>query len=879
MIGWGGPQHAALASDVAMLLLSTVAAASLLLAARRRPAGRRRAQVLLGVACGCWAVGEGIWGWYEIVLARPVPFPSVADVAYLSATPLAAAGLLSLPRGLRQRSQRARAALDGWLLVGSLLLLSWSFVLEPMLRSGGQDRLVLSVSLSYPVSDLALATIAVLVARHASGSQRRTTLVVVGALLAMAVADSAFTVLQLDDAYTSGGVLDGGWVLGYALLALAGRVDDPDGEVVSSDNTVGRVAALLPYGALGVAALAVVLGGLAGQRVSATQVVILASLVVALLARQALTVLDNVALAAVLELRERHFRSLVHGAKDVIVLCGKDLKATYVSPSSQDVLSLSPDEVVGRPLWELVHPEDLIAVRNALQAVLAGDGSGITTRLRCRITSGFGWIDTESTVGDLRHDPSVAGIVITTRDVSERTALENQLRRQARQDPLTGLANRTVLRERLEHALCLRGAGRSPLGLLLIDLDGFKAVNDTAGHQAGDTLLVEVAARLTAAVRQGDTVARLGGDEFAVLLEDRGDGDLGTAGEVVAERILASVKRPVFAAGRELSVGASLGLVVARADSTAEVMMREGDTALYASKSAGRGRVTLFGPELQAQAARRTELVADLRTALSTDGLTLGYQPVVDLATGVVVGVEALARWDHPVWGYVPPSEFVALAESTGMIDDLGAWALTTAVRQGEAWHAAGRPLGVAVNVSARQLGPDFVAQVARALSGSVLPASHLTLEITESVLVDDDRTLQSLTALRELGVRLAVDDFGTGWSSLAYLRKLPVHVLKLDRSFVAELGNPGADALSRTVLRLAADLGLSVVAEGVETEGQRRMLLEMGCAFAQGWLFGRAVPAGQLPLEHARLQAAGPHWVPEPRGQIPVCEMTVSES
>ena len=873
--------QAVVASDVLMPVLAALATASLLLAGLRRPPGRRRALVLLGLAAGCWTLGETVWGTYELVLGRDVPFPSAADVAYLAATPFAAAGLLSLPRGLRSRTRSARVLLDGWLLAGSLLLLSWSFVLAPLLRTSEDGGLAVVVSVAYPVSDVVLATLALLVARSVAGTQRIVTLVVVGAMLAMAVADSVYTAMQSSGSYVSGGLADAGYVLGYGLLGLAGRVDDPASAKEIDERPSGRTAALLPYFGLGLAGAALATQWLLGRQITVVQVLLLLSLIVALLIRQSLTVLDNVAMTEVLALRERHFRSLVHGARDVIVLCGKDLRATYVSPSSAEVLGREPESIVGRPLWELVHPEDLIAVRDALESVLSEAAPVGATRLQCRLASPRGWIDTESTVGDLRHDPGVAGIVITTRDVSDRSALERQLRRQARQDPLTGLANRTVLRERLEHALSMRAAGTTPIGLLLLDLDGFKAVNDSAGHQAGDTLLIEIAARLTAAVRQGDTVARLGGDEFAILLEDRGEGDLTEAGQLVAERILAAVRRPVFAGGRELAVGGSLGLVVARAESCVEDLMREADTALYASKSAGRARVTVYGPELQEQAVRDLELVAALPEAVGKGQMELGYQPVVDLADGRVVGVEALARWNHPTRGYISPGEFIPLAESYGLMDELGAWALTSAVRQGAAWRAAGAPLGVAVNVSARQLGAPLVALVTEVLAAAGLPPEDLTLELTESVLVDARATKTALTALRDLGVHLAVDDFGTGYSSLAYLRKLPVDVLKLDRSFVSELGTAQADALSRTVVQLAADLGLSVVAEGVETEEQRDALVEMGCGFAQGWLFGRPVPARLVRLEQARLQAAGSFWVPGPRQHndvVPTCETIVPQ-
>ena len=865
-LGWGGPNNAMWASDLLMPVLAGAATVSLLLAARSRPDGQRQPLYLLAGACASWTVGEAIWGVRELSGGGAAPAFSLADVAYLGATPFAAAGLITLTRSARPALRNVRAALDALMIAGSLLLLSWLFLVDPVLRQPVHSRTALVVGLSYPLSDLVLATLALLVARQLVGATRTNALLVVAAFLSMTVADSLYTALLANGAYVSGGLADTGWVTGYALLALVGRLStDREVGTAASLNT-SRVAVLLPYAGVGLAGIAVALQTALVGAVRVVPALLLAALAVALLARQALSVLENVGMATELASRERHLRSLLHGARDLIVLFGPDFRATYVSPSCADVLGCPPESLVGRPLWGLIHPEDVSGVHDVLDMILGvAQGAG-SQRMECRMLTPRGWIDTESSVGDLRGDPAVGGIVLTTRDVSDRSELERQLRRQARLDPLTGLANRTVLSERLEHALTLRRAGTTPLGLLLIDLDGFKAVNDRAGHQAGDALLLEVAERLRQAVRRGDTVARLGGDEFAVLLEDTGEGDLTEAGVLVAERILVSLRLPVLVDGRALTVGASLGLVVARADSSPERMMREADCALYASKAAGKARVTVFGPDLQAKATRDIELVADLPVAIAEGQLELGYQPVVELKTGIVVGVEALARWNHPTRGYVGPGDFVPLAETGGLIDALGTWALTTALAQSERWHAAGRQLDVAVNVSARQLGPEFVGLVERALAATTVPAVSLTLELTESVLADDARTRGALFALKALGVRLAVDDFGTGYSSLSYLRKLPFDILKLDRTFVAELGEPGSDAVSRTVVRLAGDLGMSVIAEGVETEEQRAALQAMGCTLAQGWLFGRAVPARQVALESARLLAAGPHLVPNPR-------------
>ena len=847
-VGWGGATPAKYASDLSLTLLAALAALTLARSATKRPRGRRLPFVLLAAGCALWSLGEGLWSWYELVLHRAeVPFPSVADAAYLLAAPVAGCGVLALSRGMRQRSQRARAALDGWLVAGSCFAVGWVLLLEPVARGADGGPLAVAVAVAYPLMDLMLATVAFLAVRNSVPGRRRTLVLVATGVLAMAVADSAFTLLELKDRYTSGSLVDVGWVAAYLLFAHAGRQDPAELEAVDTDAPVGRLGVLMPY--LLVLGAVAVLGAAAGfsERPGRVGLALLASLVLGLIGRQALTVLDNASLASLLALRERHFRSLVHGAKDVIVLCGRDLRTTYVSPSSARILGIEPEELVGVPFWDLVHPDDVTDVRDEFVRVLALQQGSEGALLRCRIRTADGWIDTESTVGDLRGDPSVAGIVITTRDVSERTALEAQLKTMAWQDPLTGLSNRVLLHDRVEHALAQRRRVHQPLGLLLIDLDGFKPVNDTHGHAVGDALLKQVAERLLSGVRTGDTVARLGGDEFAVLLEDRGEAGLRKGGLEVAQRLLASLCEPFVVDNRELTIGASMGLTIAATGVAPEDFVRQADFAMYASKDAGRGRITVFGPALAAEATRRSEIAKSLGTALSHGQLHLEYQPVVDLATGAVLGAEALARWNHPTWGAVSPGEFVPVAERTGLIVQLGHWALTTAAREAARWEAAGQPQGVAVNVSVRQLGIEFVAEVAGVLQETGLSPHRLTLEITESVLVDDERTLTSLQALKALGVKLSLDDFGTGWSSLAYLRRLPVDALKLDSSFVAGLGSAQADAVSRTVIQLAKDLGLDVVAEGVETSDQRDILVGMGCHSAQGWYYGAAGPAEAL--------------------------------
>jgi len=434
----------------------------------------------------------------------------------------------------------------------------------------------------------------------------------------------------------------------------------------------------------------------------------------------------------------------------------------------------------------------------------------------------------------------------------------NALRHQAHHDALTGLANRTLLEERLRDALARRRRAAGSVAVLLLDLDEFKTVNDSLGHAAGDALLMVVAGRLDETVRAGDTLARLGGDEFAVLLEDPGEMDVVTG---LARRLLAAVAEPVHIAGRQIDPHVSIGIALtdpasrAWADDAAKAdeLLRGADMAMYAAKAQGRHRIEVFAASMHAAALERLERKAELQHALDHDELRLHFQPIVDLEAGHVEGAEALVRWQHPTRGLLPPGEFIPLAEETTLIVPLGAWVLRSACLQAARWRAelpGQADRYVSINVAGHQLQrPQFVEEVRRALDAAALPAQCLMLEITESSLLEDTHTnARRLEALRELGVRLAIDDFGTGYSALNYLRRFRMDVLKIDRSFIDGVESPTEQsALVDAILAMAAALGLQVVAEGIEHLPQLAHLRERACPLGQGFLFARPLPPDEL--------------------------------
>ena len=543
---------------------------------------------------------------------------------------------------------------------------------------------------------------------------------------------------------------------------------------------------------------------------------------------------------------ERRFRGLVQNTSDMILICAAPGTVTYQSPAAEAIWGHQAAGLLGEAVVALVHPDDQPALRDLweqLRQAPPGGEAARTTELRLRDGAGA-WRQAELAVTNLLHDPAVQGLVATVRDITERKAFEQQLTQQAFYDTLTGLPNRVLFRDRLEQALVRAGRRMDAVGLLFLDLDNFKLVNDSLGHQVGDKLLVEAAARLRACVRMQDTVARLSGDEFVVVL------DL-LAGEAdalpVAKAIAHQFSRPFALDGREVVITASIGIAISNAGREhAEGLVRNADMAMYRAKSDGRARYVMFDPSMHTDALARLELENDLRHALSHQELRVHYQPIVTMDTGSFTEVEALVRWQHPTRGLVCPGDFIPIAEETGLIIPLGMWVLEEACRQVVAWHEqfpTKPPLTLSVNLSPRQFQQaSLVAEVAEALRASGLPASRLKLEITEGVIMRDaEATIRTLWELKDLGLQLAIDDFGTGYSSLSYLKRLPLDVLKIDRSFVSGIGQNQEDtAIVHAIMALAKSLNLRVTGEGIETAEQATLLGEWGCDRGQGYLFSK---------------------------------------
>ena len=569
---------------------------------------------------------------------------------------------------------------------------------------------------------------------------------------------------------------------------------------------------------------------------------------------------EGASLAADLHRRqsEARFRSLVAHSSDLITVLDAEGVVTYQSPSVERVLGYSVEEIEGTRFDRLLSEAD----RPRLQRLIAGDGagSGEAHTLECSLTRQDGatlLFEVQHT--DLLGDEHVQGIVLNSRDVSERKEFEEQLAHQAFHDPVTNLANRALFSDRVEHALMRSQRGFPDIAVVFIDLDDFKTVNDSLGHAAGDQVLQEVARRLRIAVRPTDTVARFGGDEFAVLLETVTDS---SEAADAAARILHALEIPYEIDGKQVFPRASLGIcLVNREEEAPEAaeLLRNADVAMYMAKRDSKGSYRVFEPAMHERVVERLELRAELQQAIDAAQLELHYQPVVRLGGHEILGVEALLRWNHPTRGVIAPNQFIPLAEETGLIISMGRWVLNEACREGfelQKRFDRKEPLGISVNLSVRQLQSDsIISDVRDALKTSGLPPASLVLEITESVmLADTDFAVERLRELKALGVRLAMDDFGTGYSSLSYLSRFPVDILKMDRSFVGSGENV---ALQSAIIALGASLDLDVVAEGIELPEQERSLHDLGCEIGQGFLFARPMPSSDL----AAYLAGRPEW------------------
>jgi len=735
--GAAGPTATTWVDDIGTFLVASVLTVGAFFKARASAGRGRSGWTWMTAAAASWTLGEAIWGWYAVVRAETVPSPSLADVFYLGAVPLAVVGIALLSANPGQLRTAFRSICDGLIIAGSLLFISWSTALGVVYGVGGGSTLSRAVDIGYPATDIVLCTAALSALSRVARSRGRELGLMGLGLLAFAIADSAYTYFTYTNSYGNGNIFDTGYIVGYLLIFLATLVPPSAIPSESRGREVSTGQTMLPYVPLGLAVVVTVVKATTGGRFDSLLVVTGAITVSLVLVRQLLTVAEN-------------------------------------------------------------------------------------SRLARRL---------QSTVGELR-------------------ARESELAHQASHDPLTGLANRILFADRVDHALLRQQRDAGVVALMVCDLDDFKAVNDTLGHLAGDEVLRAVAERLTSCTRRADTIARLGGDEFGVLLEDLAQPDSALE---TATRITEAVRPPLMVAGHQVLITISVGIALASetCDAT-EQLLRAADVALYEAKAAGKDRFEVFDSQMLTDVFSRIALKADLAIlAERPEQLELHYQPIVEIRTGKITGLETLVRWQHPKRGLLYPDAFIKSAEETGAIAAIGAAILEQACEQFSLWRVRGIDCqNISVNLSARQLRePDLVATVKGALNRHGMSPDQLTLEVTETIMMlDAEKAIERLHELKTLGVEIAIDDFGTGYSSFEYLRRLPVDTLKIDRTFTSELGRDSNTVVLVDLMnQLAHAVGLRTVVEGVETEEQLQTVRLLACDEAQGYLVARPAAAAAI--------------------------------
>ena len=817
--------------------------------------GVRRALRIMGIGSVSVLIGNCISTYYVLVRHESPPV-SWADLFYLADSALLLTALFAFPLSRRIRLESWKFALDAAMtLVGGGVTI-WYFAVRPG-APGIPDQLGAAVlTFAYPLASiLVLVGITSVLLRGPVDRNRWAFGLLVAGVLLSVIGDLALGLVRIETGERGASLVDAVYLMVYLLMIASVELyyRRPLPRTTETEQYQPRSQPLspLPYAAVAVTFGLLLIEAFRPGRQPVTQLAVGAVAITLLVVlRQLLAVRQNVRLLAETAARhnEARFRSLVQHSSDVILVVEADGTIRFVSPSAARVLRYDPERLLGLPVHSLLVVEDRERALGFLRDAC------LATSLPAPIEWGFRQPDgsalqTETIATNLIEDPTVRGIVLNIRDVSERKRLEQELLHQAFHDSLTGLANRALFRDRVSHALALARRQGRDITVLFLDLDDFKKVNDSLGHAEGDRLLVAAAERFRACGRSTDTVARLGGDEFGILIEDV-RGNEGSA--VLVERLTDAMHAPFHLGHNEVHVSASFGIATAVGEETADDLLRNADLAMYTAKRQGKGRFATYESRMVADVRQRLEMEAALRTAIEREELVLHYQPMMHMRTGKIFGFEALVRWNHPRFGHLLPQHFIPLAEETGLIVRLGGWVLREACAQMQRWREAypGARWTMSVNLSGRQLQePDLVHETRAALAMTGIDPGSLVLEITESVLMQQaDSALQQLRAMKALGVGLAIDDFGTGYSSLSYLQRFPIDILKIAKPFIDDVGaGVEKSALARAIIGLGDTLKLKTIAEGVEVAEQRAALLMLGCELGQGYFFSPALPAAGI--------------------------------
>jgi diguanylate cyclase (GGDEF)-like protein/PAS domain S-box-containing protein len=832
-----------------------------LLAANISRNTERAAWQLFGAGCFVWLGGMLLWTGYSLTGAQ-ASFPGLSDVGYLLGTIcfIPAMFCYAMPT-------RADNRIEIWtfVLVASGAALATFALFLRQITASNLSMAGTALALAYPAIWAGAAGTGLVYLLFYAPSRRRLELsLMIAGLLIQGAADLLYGLSLMAGGYVIGSYLDGFWVVAFALFGWAAIERRLRGSETAA-HSISPLAfdrhpaeALFAAGIVAAVSIATAMAGaLLGKQVA------LLSIPVALLYAFSIGAREYLALAAerqllhstertVAQLGESRQRlsSVLESTTDSVVVLDRDWRISYFNSRASETVGRERKLEIDRNIWDL-FPEEVGGTFDTMYRKAMAAQQPVS--LEEYLPSAGVWLEVHAF-------PSPDSLSLFFRDVSARRQAQDKIMQLAYHDPLTGLANRTLFHDTLVDSL---SDGRAQVALMCLDLDHFKEVNDSFGHNVGDLLLKQVARRLAEVIGGAGTLARLGGDEFAILL--RGDANAAVAMDL-AGRVLTMLSRPFQVEAVTIAIGSSIGIAVFPQQATgSEELFSNADTALYFAKEGGRGRAMLFQSTMTEQVRWKQALRADLAEAAERQQFQVHYQPIVDLATNKITDFEALVRWNHPGRGDVSPSVFIPVAEETGLINKIGDWVLEQACGQAAKWHSG---VGISVNLSPCQLRDDELPlRVQEILRRAGLPAGRLSIEITESVLLEDgQKSARLLTALRAMGVRIALDDFGTGYSSLSYLRTFPFDKIKIDRSFVVDLENPTSTAIIRAVVDIGKTLGSIVIAEGIETRQQLDRVRNHGASQAQGYYFSRPVPAEDIDAAARQIEQTAIWWTEKPR-------------
>jgi diguanylate cyclase (GGDEF)-like protein/PAS domain S-box-containing protein len=830
-----------------------IAAIGLFLVTRKTNKEDKPFWMLLTFGCFSYFIAEFIWIIYENGLKIEVPFPGYTDLFYMLQIVFFLSAFIYKIKRDQKVYRFVRFIFDVLIVVTVASTFSWHFLIKPIIEVTNATGLFLFVSIGYPVGDLVLILGAATILYGSNYLfQRRELLIICLALIVQVVADSIYLYLLAVDQYVTGSLVDPLYSLALLLMGYAGiyhhmhskhskiklSTDSPD-----MDNHL--VKRLFPYVLVLLLFLFMAMHskGLDAFTAGTGLAILLVMIRQVLIINENNQLLEKVVIKSkALAESQLRYKSLFVNHPDAV--CSLDLEGNFVTanPVCKKLLGYEKEELLGQSFYSLLDQANQNKVRMHMKRAIEGISQSyeVTILDRCEEI-----LELHLTNIPIIIDDKIFGVFCVAKDITVSKQNEEKISYMAYHDALTGLSNRSYFDETLVQAILDAKRNQDMLAVMYIDLDRFKIINDTLGHSAGDELLTSVARRLKDCLRENDTVARQGGDEFSVLA--KGIQSIEDA-DHLAQKVLNALSGTYYIVGQEFTITPSIGVAIYPKDGdNASTLIQNADMAMYRVKGKGKNHYSLYNTEQDDALVQRSMLEKDLQQALKKNEFTLHYQPQFDIVNGTMCGVEALLRWNHPQLGSIPPGYFIAIAEETKQIIPIGEWVLQTACLQAKQWYDQGYPIKIGVNLSPKQfMDLGLVERTANILSEVGLDPTYLDLEITEALAMNHvESGFKHLLALKQLGVHISIDDFGTGYSSLAYLGSLPIDTLKIAGEFVMKIGVlPANDAIISSIITLAQNLGLNIMAEGVETDAQRDFLRQLNCQFMQGYLFSKPVTA-----------------------------------